>query len=170
MTGAEPHKTARQGVAFVPERRKVFSSLTVAENLDALGSRPPRARRNEVYDFIYTLFPILGERRRQLAGRLSGGQQQMLAIGRALMCEPKLLIVDEMTLGLHHSMHAPLFDAVKYIAANGTAVLVVDESTGFALEVSDYCYLIGSGRVRDEGPAERFRGNELLAAGYVEAV
>jgi branched-chain amino acid transport system ATP-binding protein len=75
-----------------------------------------------------------------------------------------------MTLGLHHSMHAPLFDAVKYIATNGTAVLVVDESTGFALEVSDYCYLIGSGRVRDEGPAERFRGNELLAAGYVEAV
>jgi branched-chain amino acid transport system ATP-binding protein len=169
MTNAEPHRTSIMGVAFVPERRKVFSSLSVSENLAALGKRPPRARRAEVYDRVYTLFPVLAERRRELAGRLSGGQQQMLAIGRSLIGEPKLLIVDEMTLGLHHSMHPPLFEAVKSIAAQGTAVVVVDESTGFALEVADHCYLLGGGTVRDDGPAERFRGNELLAAGYVEA-
>jgi branched-chain amino acid transport system ATP-binding protein len=170
MTNNEPHKMTRAGLAFVPERRKVFPNMSVMENLSALGKRPPRARRTEVYDRVFELFPVLRERRKQQAGRLSGGQRQMLAIARAIVSEPKLLIIDEMTLGLHHSMHAPLFEAVSQVAATGTAVVMVDESTGFALKAADHCYLINGGRIRDQGPAERFRGNELLAAGYVEAL
>jgi branched-chain amino acid transport system ATP-binding protein len=79
-----------------------------------------------------------------------------------------LLIIDEMTLGLHHSLHGPLFEVVARVAAEGTAVLIVDESAGFALQAASYCYLLSSGQIRAEGPAEQFRGNELLAAGYVE--
>jgi branched-chain amino acid transport system ATP-binding protein len=112
---------------------------------------------------------MLADRGHQMAGSLSGGQQQMLALGRAMVMEPRLLIVDEMTLGLHHSMQPPLFDAVIRIASEGTAVLIVDESTGFALEVAQHCYLIGAGHVIDEGPAEKFRGSELLVAGYTDA-
>jgi branched-chain amino acid transport system ATP-binding protein len=124
---------------------------------------------NDRVDRVMTLFPALAERRRELAGRLSGGQQQMLAISRNLLRQPRVLVIDELTLGLHHSFHAPLFDALKDVARQGTSVIVVDESTGFALEVSDYCYLLIGGRVRDSGPPERFRGSELLVAGYVEA-
>jgi branched-chain amino acid transport system ATP-binding protein len=166
----EPHRTTRRGVAFVPERRKVFASLTVNENLAASGKLPPRARRTEIYDRIYELFPVLKSRPRELAGRLSGGQQQMLAIGRSLLCEPRLLIVDELTLGLHRSLHLPLFKAMRTIALEGTAVIVVDESTSAALEVVDHCYLLNGGQVTMAGPASQFRGNELLAAGYVESV
>jgi branched-chain amino acid transport system ATP-binding protein len=168
MTNKEPHEISRAGVAFVPERRKVFPNMSVMENLTALGTRPPRDRRDEVYERVFALFPVLRERRKQLAGRLSGGQRQMLAIGRALVGDPKLLIIDEMTLGLHHSMHARLFDVVAQVAATGTAILIVDESTGFALKAASYCYLLNGGQVRDEGDVEKFRGNELLAAGYVE--
>ena len=167
VTNSEPHETARMGVALVPERRKVFPNMSVVENLLALGHIPRRSQRANALDQVFELFPSLTTRRKELAGRLSGGQQQMLAIGRAILGRPKLLIVDEMTLGLHHSLHAPLFEAIRAIAADGTAVLIVDESTGFALNVAGYCYLIAGGQVRDEGPPERFRGNELLAAGYV---
>jgi branched-chain amino acid transport system ATP-binding protein len=169
VTGAEPHVTSRLGVAFVPERRKVFPSLTVTENLHSLGVLPPKRRRAELFDRVFTLFPILHERKSQLAGRLSGGQQQMLAIARGLLTEPRLLIVDEMTLGLHVSLHAPLFAAMRSIAEAGTAVVIVDESVEFALDVADHCYLLSSGRLTLSGPSEMFRGNELLAAGYVEA-
>jgi len=169
MTNCEPFKMTRAGSAFVPERRKVFPNLSVMENLNALGIRPARDRRAEVFDRIFALFPDLKVHRKQAAGRLSGGQRQMLAIASALVLEPRLLVIDEMTLGLHHSMQAPLFDAVKQISNSGTALIVVDESAGFVLSFADYCYLLNGGVVRDEGPASRFRGSELLAAGYVEA-
>jgi branched-chain amino acid transport system ATP-binding protein len=168
VTGCEPHEIYAAGIATVPERRKIFSSLTVDDNLAALGGLPARANRKPAYDRVYDLFPILAERRKQLAGRLSGGQQQMLAIARSLMREPRVLIIDEMTLGLHHSLHEPLFVAVRQIAKQGPSIVVVDESTGFALKVADYCYLLGAGRVRDSGPADKFRDNDLLAVGYVE--
>jgi branched-chain amino acid transport system ATP-binding protein len=169
VTNFEPHRTCRMGISLVPERRKVFTNLTVAENLAALGSQAPRgAERLRRHEEIFDLFPILATRRRELAGRLSGGQQQMLAIGRALVSDPKLLIVDEMTLGLHHSLHAPLFSAVRRVANEGRAVLIVDESTGLALETADHCYLLGGGYVRDSGPREKFVGNELIMAGYVQ--
>ena len=167
-TNLEPHRLAELGVAFVPERKKVFANLSVAENLAALGTRPPRSRRRDVYARIYDLFPILADRSRELAGRLSGGQQQMLAIARGLIREPRLLVVDELTLGLHHSVHGALYEVVRSIADAGTAVIVVDESAGYALDVADYCYLLNSGTVQTSGPPDRFVGSELLAAGYLE--
>jgi branched-chain amino acid transport system ATP-binding protein len=169
VTNHEPHRQAALGVAFVPERNKVFASLTVAENLAALSGAPRGTRRAALLDLIFSLFPVLAERRRQPAGKLSGGQRQMLALARAIVRDPRVLIVDEMTLGLHHSVQPPLFDAVLQVARGGAAVVLVDESTGLALNTADYCYILGAGLVHDEGPSEKFRGSELIAAGYVEA-
>jgi branched-chain amino acid transport system ATP-binding protein len=168
VTNGEPHRQAKRGMAFVPERDKVFPTLTVVENLAALGVSPGSARRQQLQRDVFDLFPVLAERRKELAGRLSGGQRQVLALARAILSDPKLLIVDEMTLGLHHSLQPVLYDAVGAIVAAGTSLLLVDESTGFALELADYCYLLSAGVVADQGPADRFRGNELLAAGYLE--
>ncbi|MFF4796174.1 ABC transporter ATP-binding protein [Streptomyces sp. NPDC001276] len=170
VAGREPHVTSQLGVGSVPERDRVFSSLTVAENLHALGRLPPKRSRADAFDRVYQLFPMLAERRRELAGRLSGGQQQMLALARGLLLEPRLLIVDEMTLGLHVSVQEPLFATVAEVARQGTAVLLVDESTALALDVADYCYLLRDGRTTVSGRSDMFRGTEILAAGYVEAV
>lgn len=167
VTNDEPHRQARLGLAFVPERNKVFPNLTVTENLIALGRLPERSRRQELEKLVFTLFPKLADCRKQPAGRLSGGQRQMLALGRALMVDPKLLVVDEMTLGLHHSLQPTLFEAVRAVAATGTAVVVVDEATGFALQVADYCYVLSAGTVHEEGPSDKFREGDLIAAGYV---
>lgn len=166
VTNSEPHRQAKLGLAFVPERNKVFASLSVQENLLAIGHPPTGKRRTELLDQIYTLFPILAERRRQAAGKLSGGQRQMLALARGIYSDPTLLIVDEMSLGLHESVQPPLFDAVRRVAAAGTAVLLVDESTTFALDMSDYCYLLGNGVIKAEGTAAEFRDQDLVSAGY----
>jgi branched-chain amino acid transport system ATP-binding protein len=170
ITNWEPHQVCRLGVLAVPERGKVFPNLSVAENLESIGPRLVQGeRRAEVEALVHELFPMLAGRRRELAGRLSGGQQQMLAIARALMSDPRLLIIDEMTLGLHPSLHGPLFEAVLRIAATGSAVMIVDESTGLTLDVAQHCVLLKAGQVWAAGPSEKFRGNELLVAGYVGA-
>jgi branched-chain amino acid transport system ATP-binding protein len=169
VTGFEPHRTAHLGLGYIPERSKIFPNLSVMDNLKASGGLPKGAEFVKRVDRVMTLFPALANRTSEAAGRLSGGQQQMLAIARNILRRPRVLVIDELTLGLHHSFHAPLFDVLKEIANEGASVVVVDESTGFALEVSDYCYLLVGGRVRDSGPPERFRGSELLVAGYVEA-
>lgn len=166
VTNREPHMQAKLGLAFVPERNKVFASLSVQENLLAIGRPPAGKRRGELLDQVYSLFPILAERRRQLAGRLSGGQRQMLALARGIFSDPKILIVDEMSLGLHESVQPPLFEAVRRVAAGGTAVLLVDESTTFALDMSDYCYLLGNGVIKAEGTPADFRARDLVSAGY----
>ena len=168
ITNHEPHYQAKLGIGFVPEREKVFSSLTVAENLATVRAASSPERRDELTDLVHSLFPVLVARRRELAGKLSGGQRQMLALACAVLSDPKLLIVDEMTLGLHHSLQPLLYDAVRAITSMGTAMLLVDESTGFVLELADYAYLLSAGVVIDEGRSDKFRGNELLAAGYVD--
>jgi branched-chain amino acid transport system ATP-binding protein len=133
----------------------------------AVAPKAGRDRKAELFEQVLALFPSIETKWNIPAGRLSGGQQQMVAIARALLCDPELLVVDEMTLGLHHSLQEPLFEAMHTIAARGTGVLLVEESTGLTLEMADYCYLVSSGVISDEGPPSRFRGNELLAAGYV---
>ena len=167
MTGAEPHRFCRRGIFCIPERRKIFPHLTVADNLKAVRYLPARKARAEVQERIFTLFPMLNDLLGLQAGRLSGGQQQMLAIARGLMSEPRYLVIDEISLGLHVSVIRPLFEVLRTIAESGTAVLVVDETTDAALDVADHCYVLRSGRVVDEGSPDRFRGSELIAAGYV---
>jgi branched-chain amino acid transport system ATP-binding protein len=155
VTNLEPWRTAKLGLSLIPERRKIFPNMSVRENLSALGTRPGRARRKELLATVFGLFPTLADRQHELAGRLSGGQQQMLAIGRSLLSEARILILDEMTLGLHHSLHEPLFDAARQLAHTGTGVIIVDERTTSGLAMADYCYLLEAGRVISEGrPAE----------------
>lgn len=170
ITNREPHQIAALGVATVVERRKIFANLSVRDNLLALGKAQlgNAGERAAKLDRVFGLFPILKEKLQDPAGRLSGGQQQMLALSRGLMTNPRLLLIDEVTLGLHPSVHPVLYDAIRQVADSGAAVVVVDESAASALEVVDYCYLIASGRLRSEGPPAQFRGSELLAAGYIE--
>ena len=167
ITNWEPQRVSRSGIAYVPERNKVFAQLTVNENLVAVGRLPRGAKRAEALERVFEMFPVLAERRHAVAGQLSGGQQQMLALGRAWLSNPELLIIDEMTLGLHHSLQPMLFDAVSAMSKAGTTVILVEESTGLALELADYCYLLYGGRLRDHGPVSKYYGNELLVAGYL---
>jgi branched-chain amino acid transport system ATP-binding protein len=167
LSSEEPHTFCRRGVGFVPERQKIFPRLTVADNLAALRRPPSRRERAAAYERVFELFPVLREMLKRQAGHLSGGQQQMVAIARALLSRPRYLVIDEMTLGLHVSLVRPLYDTVREIADSGTGVLVVDESTDAALEIANYCYVIRAGRIADEGPPERFRDRQLVAAGYI---
>lgn len=168
IANIEPHRAAAMGIATVLERKKVFANLSVRDNLLALGPSQLGGDRDGKLARVFALFPILRDKLHDPAGRLSGGQQQMLAVARGLMAAPRLLIVDEITLGLHPSVHPVLYAAIRRIADDGAAVLVVDESAATALDVVDYCYLIAGGRTVAEGRPETFRGSELLAAGYLE--
>lgn len=151
VTSREPHHTAQAGLILVPDRNKVFRSLTVDENLKALGSVGTKAQLRERRDRVLELFPALTEKLNGLAGWLSGGQQQMLAIGRGLMCAPRVLMLDEMTLGLHPSLRGPLFELLPKISEDGTAVVVVDESIELAVQYAAYSYVLSQGRVVGQG-------------------
>jgi branched-chain amino acid transport system ATP-binding protein len=167
VRNAEPHEMSARGLSFVPDRNKVFPNLTVLDNLRATGSKVPRSRRAELYEHVFQMFPVLRQRRSQPAGQLSGGQRQMLAIARCLVVAPRVLIVDEMTLGLHATVRGALGEAVREIASSGTSVVLVDESVGFALDVADHCYLLRQGELYASGRPDQFRGSELLLAGYL---
>lgn len=148
---SEPHQRSRLGITMVPERRKVFPNLTVEENLLALGDPPSGKARMEREAQIRDLFPGLLDRPKMSAGLLSGGQQQMLAVSRALMSKTRLLVLDELTMGLHVSLRAPLFEAVRKIADMGTGVVVIDENVSLVLEWSNFVYELRRGRVSNEG-------------------
>jgi branched-chain amino acid transport system ATP-binding protein len=161
-----PHLVCRQGVALVPEGRRLFAGMTVEENLE-IGCYRPEARKDRArgLDRVYGLFPVLRERRQQLAGTLSGGQQQMLAIGRALMAAPRLLLLDEPSLGLAPTIVGEMFRTIEAIQSEGVAILLVEQNVGQAMEIADRAYVLEEGRIVASGlPAQ------LLAQSRIKEV
>jgi len=168
INGWAVHKAVRRGLVLVPEREKVFESLTVQENLEA-GYRAPHPRTPAV-DVAQVLshFPALAARRGQLAGLLSGGERQMLAIGAALLCQPRLLLVDELSLGLAPLVVKHLMEALVRLRDElGLTVLLVEQNVRAALAVADYGYVIEHGRIVYDGTAERLRGHEDIQEFYL---
>jgi branched-chain amino acid transport system ATP-binding protein len=154
ITDIPGHRVCRAGAAIVPEGRRLFPALSVADNLD-LGAfnRVARESYSESLEWVQTLFPRLAERRSQAAGSLSGGEQQMLAIGRALMARPRMLLMDEPSLGLAPVIVDEVFDVIQTVRDEGVGVLLVEQNAQMALDVSSRAYLLAEGRVVLEGAA-----------------
>lgn len=166
VTRLPAHKRVEAGLVLVPEGRKIFPSLSVLENLE-MGSflKGPKARRQESLDRVMAMFPVLKDRRKQGAGTLSGGEQQMLALGRGLMSLPRLLILDEPSLGLAPIIVEEIFRSATAIAEEGVTVLLVEQNAPQALSISNRAYVLEEGRVALTG-----RGEELLSNDHVQRV
>jgi branched-chain amino acid transport system ATP-binding protein len=162
IDGRAPHTIARRGLLHVPEGRGVFPSLTVRENLE-MGSYRLAAIDNALAEGA-RLFPVLGERADQLAGSLSGGEQQMLAMARVLMTHPRLVLLDEISMGLAPIIVAQLYEAVRAMPDSGVTVLLVEQYISTALEIADYVYLLDKGRLADVAEPADFRSGGLLSA------
>ena len=168
LTGVPAHKRVDRGIVQVPEGRHLFPFMTVAENL-LLGAHADRARgeRDRTLAHVYGLFPVLSERRTQRAGSLSGGEQQMCAIGRALMARPRVLMLDEPTLGLAPVLVARIFDTVRTINGQGVTVLLVEQNVRQALTLAHRACVLESGRLVLEGQARELLGDERLKRAYL---
>ena len=167
LGGLSPAKRARMGLGHVPEGRQLFPLMTVEENLRLGAAFLAPGREREGYERVYGLFPRLAERRRQLAGTLSGGEQQMLAIGRALMGFPKILLVDEPSLGLSPRLAEEVLLALKAVAGEGVGVLLVEQNVALTLEVAERAYVLEHGKVVLEGPASALAQDPRVREAYL---
>jgi len=162
------YKITELGIAHVPEGRQVFPELTVKENLE-IGAYIPKARaaRTQTLDLVFTIFPVLAERRKQLAGTMSGGEQQMLAVGRGLMLRPHLLMLDEPSLGLAPVVTEATFEKIQEIHAMGTAILLVEQNVSRALTLVQRAYVLESGKVIMKGTSAELANNKQVQAAYL---
>ncbi len=164
----EAHELPELGLIHVPEGRHVFPQMSVQENLELGGYAPRvRKRKKELLDGVYELFPVLKDRLNSPAGVLSGGQQQMLAIGRGLMADPKLLMLDEPSLGLAPAIVATLFDTIRKIKSLGVTVLLVEQNVWESLDIADRYYLIASGRIVSSDVPDKLREDETFRQVYL---
>ena len=168
IAGEAPHKIARRRLVQVPEGRQIFAEMTVAENL-AMGAYlvADRAEAKRRSDAVIARFPRLGERQTQQAGYLSGGEQQMLAIGRAMMAKPELLLLDEPSMGLAPLIVEEIFRIILQIRSEGSTILLVEQNAHAALEISDYSYVIEGGKIALEGTGVEVAHNPAVMAAYL---
>ena len=161
------HKIVAKGISHVPEGRRVFQQMTVEENLQmgAFVTDPSRIQHN--LEYVYTQFPRLKERTKQIAGTLSGGEQQMLAMGRSLMIDPELLMLDEPSMGLAPILVDQIFDIIKNLNKNGTTILLVEQNAQMALSVADRAYVIETGRITLSGTGEELAKSEQVKKAYL---
>lgn len=164
----EAHQIVELGLSQVPERRRIFTQMTVQDNLEmGAFTRKDREHLDEEYEKIFQRFPRLQERRKQLAGTLSGGEQQMLAIGRALMSKPKLLLMDEPSMGLSPILVQEIFRIIREVRDSGMTVLLVEQNAQMALAIADRAYVLETGRVAFHGNAHEMLGNEQVRRAYL---
>jgi branched-chain amino acid transport system ATP-binding protein len=168
LAALPPHKIAELGIAHVPEGRQVFPELTVKENLE-VGAYIPNAKaeRNRTLELVFGIFPALAERRNQLAGTMSGGEQQMLAVGRGLMLKPRLLMLDEPSLGLAPVITDATFAKIQEVHAMGTAILLVEQNVSRALGMVQRAYVLESGKVIIQGSSAELANNKQVQAAYL---
>ena len=165
----EAHKIIRLGLAQVPEGRRVFSGLTVQQNLQ-MGAYTRRDGKEAIqndFDMVFDLLPRLKERRNQPAGTLSGGEQQMLAMGRALMCKPKMLLLDEPSMGLSPLLVKEIFKIIREVNRNGVTVLLVEQNAKMALEIANRAYVLETGTIKMEGEANELANNIEVRKAYL---
>ena len=167
IAGKPAHKIAQMGVALVPEGRRVFINLTILENLRMGGFNKKLSELEPLYEKMFELFPILKERAYQKAGTLSGGEQQMLAIARALMSEPMLLMLDEPSLGLAPKIVSEVFEILKELNRQGKTILLVEQNAAQALKLADYGYVLENGKISLEGDAKELLENEDVKKSYL---
>ena len=165
LKGVPPHKLVARGMAQVPEGRRIFLQMTVEENLEMGAYTQSKASIDGSIEDVYRRFPRLQERRKQIAGTLSGGEQQMLAMGRALMSHPRLLMLDEPSMGLAPILVEQIFDIIRELHAAGTTILLVEQNAQAALSVADRAYVLETGRISLSGT-----GAELMASDKVSSV
>jgi branched-chain amino acid transport system ATP-binding protein len=168
LAAMPPHKIAELGIAHVPEGRQVFPELTVKENLEVGAYIPSaKAERNRTLELVFGIFPALAERRNQLAGTMSGGEQQMLAVGRGLMLKPRLLMLDEPSLGLAPVVTDATFAKIQEVHAMGTAILLVEQNVSRALGMVQRAYVLESGKVIIQGSSAELANNKQVQAAYL---
>lgn len=167
ITSMKTHDIVKSGISLVPEGRQILQDMSVYENLEMGAYIRKDAEINDDIKKVFKRFPILDERSYQLGGTLSGGQQQMLAIGRALMARPKLLLLDEPSMGLAPLVVNEIFEVIEEISAEGTTVLLVEQNVRQALKIADYAYVLETGKIVLSGPAEEIRHDPRVMEAYL---